>query len=144
VTIHHKYSNPQHTRNYPLAQAKDLFPTLIVWHIHMTSGSIERDPKLRWAVDYWRSVTTANTSITNNINNQMDLNILSNLRTYVSNKKTKLNHLATELIVKVQYGDKLNKSRNLKALTIDTGSSGCIILNEFTAGIHHKESEDSQ
>jgi hypothetical protein len=27
---------------------------------------------------------------------------------------------------------------------IDTGSSGCIILNEFTAGIHHKQSEDSQ
>jgi hypothetical protein len=73
----------------------------------------------------------------------MDLNILSNLCTHVSNKKAKLNHLATELIVEVRYRDKLNKSRNLKAL-IDTGSSGCIILNEFTAGIHHKQSEDSQ
>jgi hypothetical protein len=77
---------------------------------------------------------------TNNIiNQQMDLNILSNLRTHVSNKKAKLNHLATEVIVEVQYGDKLNKSCNLKAL-IDTSSSGCIILNEFTAGIHDKQS----
>jgi hypothetical protein len=38
-------------------------------------------------------------------------------------KKAKLNHLATELIIEVRYGDKLNKSGNLKAL-IDTGSSG--------------------
>jgi hypothetical protein len=34
-------------------------------------------------------------------------------------------------------------SRNLKAL-IDTGSSGCIVLNEFTKGIHHKQSENPQ
>jgi transposase InsO family protein len=143
VTIHYKYSNPPRTRNYPLAQAKDLFPTLIAWHIHMTSGSTETDPKLSWAIDHWRSVTTANTTISDNDNSQMDLNILSNLRTHISNKKAKLTHLATELIVEVRYGDKLNKSRNLKAL-IDTGSSGCIILNEFTAGIHHKKSEDAQ
>lgn len=54
-----------------------------------------------------------------------------------------MSHLATELIVEVRYGDKLNRSHNLKAL-IDTGLSGCIILNEFTAGIHQKQSEDSQ
>ncbi len=98
---------------------------------------------MHWAIDHWRSVTTANTTISDNDNSQMDLNILSNLRTHISNKKAKLTHLATELIVEVRYGDKLNKSRNLKAL-IDTGSSGCIILNEFTAGIHHKKSEDAQ
>jgi predicted aspartyl protease len=49
----------------------------------------------------------------------------------------------TKLIVEVRYGHKLNQSRNLKAL-IDTGPSGCIILNEFTAGINHKIREDSQ
>ena len=63
MTIHYKYSNPPRTRNYPLAQAKDLFPTLIAWHIHMTSGSTETDPKLSWAIDHWRSVTTANTTM---------------------------------------------------------------------------------
>jgi hypothetical protein len=62
----------------------------------------------------------------------------------VSKKKTKLNHIATQLTIKVLwYIDKLNKSHNLKAL-IDTGLSGCIILNEFTTGIHHKQSEASQ
>jgi hypothetical protein len=82
-----------------LTQAKDLFPTLIAWDIHMTSGSTETDPKLSWAIDHLRSVTTVNTSMPDNINNQMDLNIISNLRTNISNKKAKLTHLATELIV---------------------------------------------
>jgi hypothetical protein len=54
----------------------------------MTSGSTETDPKLRLAIDHWRSVTTANTSMSDNINNQMDLDILSNLRAYFSNKKS--------------------------------------------------------
>jgi hypothetical protein len=44
----------------------------------------------------------------------------------------------------VRDGEKLNKSRNLKAL-MDTSLSGCVILNEFVdAGIHHKQSEGSQ
>ncbi len=54
-----------------------------------------------------------------------------------------MDHVTTELIVEIRYGDQLNKGRNLKAL-IDTGSSGCIILNEFTIGIHHKKCEKSQ
>ena len=139
VTIHYKNSRPPRLLNYPLAQAKDLFPTLIAWHIHMTSGSSTSDPKLRWAVDHWRSVTTRNVP---EIDIQ-DLNILSNLRAQASNKKAKLSHLSTEIIVEIRHGEKLNKRRNLKAL-IDTGSSGCIILNEFTAGIHHKQSEGTQ
>jgi hypothetical protein len=75
--------------------------------------------------------------------NFLDLNILSNLRHQVINKKAKHYHVVTELIVEVRYGHKLNQNRNLKAL-IDSGSSGCIILNEFTAGINHKIREDSQ
>jgi hypothetical protein len=129
--------------DYPLAQAKNLVPTLIAWHIHMTSGSNKSDPKLCWAVDHWRSITMANI-LENHNNGLQDLNILSNLHTTrVSNKKAMLSHPVTELIVKVRYGEKLNKRHNLKAL-IDTGSSGCIILDEFTMGIHHKQSEDSQ
>jgi hypothetical protein len=73
----------------------------------------------------------------------LELNILSKLHNQISNKKPKLNHTVTELIVEVRYGEKLKKSRNLKAL-IDTGSSGCIILNEFIAGIQHQKSENSQ
>ena len=142
VTVHYKYSNPTILSDYPLAQAKDLFPTLIAWHIHMASGDDTSDPKLRWAVEHWRAVTRPQVSETD-ANNVQDLNILSNLRTRLSNKKTKLSHLTTELIVEVRYGEKLNKRRNLKAL-IDTGSSGCIILNEFTKGIHHQRGEDSQ
>jgi hypothetical protein len=72
-----------------------------------------------------------------------DLNILSSLRNQVSNKKPKLKHASTELTVEMRHGEKLNKGRNLKALT-DTGSSGCVILNEFVAGIHHKQSEGPQ
>jgi hypothetical protein len=106
----------------------------------MTSGSKKVDPKLCWAIDYWKSSITISEQETNN---ELDLNILSNLRNQVSHKKTKLNHVATELIVEVRYGDKLNKSCNLEAL-IDTGSSGCIILTEVTTGIHHKQSEASQ
>jgi hypothetical protein len=68
VTIHYKYSNPARTRNYPLAQARDLFPTLIAYHIHMTSGSTETDPRLSWAIDHWRSVTTADTTMSDNDN----------------------------------------------------------------------------
>jgi hypothetical protein len=123
---------------YPLRQAKDLFPDIIAYHVIMTSGSGETDPKLRWAVDHWRYMTTSNTLRDEmNVENDLyDLNILSSLRNQVSNKKAKSKHIATELIVEIRHGEKLNKSRNLKAL-IDTGSSGCIILNEFTAGIHH-------
>jgi hypothetical protein len=72
-----------------------------------------------------------------------DLNMLSELRDQVSNKKIKLSHATAELTVEARHGHKLDKSRNLKAL-IDTGSSGCIILNEFTVGINHKRSEDPQ
>jgi hypothetical protein len=140
VTIHYKYSNPVRMHDYPLAQAKDLFPTLIAHHIYMTSGSNTSDPKLLWAVDLWRSITTPSNL---EDNTYMDLSILSNLRTHASNKKVKLTHPTTELIVEIKHGKKLNQSRNLKAL-IDTGSSGCIILNEFTKGIHHKQSESPQ
>jgi hypothetical protein len=110
VTVHYKYSNSPQICDYLLAQAKDLFPTLIAWHIHMTSGSTETDPKLLWAIDHWRSTTTANRPTNYAMNQQMDLNVLYNLRTHVSNKKAKLNHLATELIVKVGYGDNSNKT----------------------------------
>jgi hypothetical protein len=140
VTVHHRYSNPVRINNYPLAQAKDLFPTVIAHHIYMTSGNTTSDPKLLWAVDLWRTMITPRNL---RDDTQMDLNILSKLRTFNNNKKIKLTHLTTELIVEVKYGNKLNQSRNLKAL-IDTGSSGCIILNEFTKGIHHKQSENSQ
>jgi hypothetical protein len=51
VTIHYQYSNPAQTCDYPLAQARNLFPTLIGWHIVITSGSKEVDPKLCWAID---------------------------------------------------------------------------------------------
>jgi hypothetical protein len=116
---------------YPLRQAKDLFPDIIAYHVIMTSGSGETDPKLRWAVNHWRYMTTSNTLRDEiNVENDLyDLNILSSLRNQVSNKKAKSKHIATELIVEIRHGKKLNKSRNLKAL-IDTGSSGCI---------HHKK-----
>jgi hypothetical protein len=87
---------------------------------------------------------TSNTPGQDDKNNLYDLNILSSLRNQVSNKKAKSKHVATKLIVKVRHGEKLNKSRNLKALIDTAGSSGCIILNVFTAGIHHKQNEDSQ
>jgi hypothetical protein len=43
----------------------------------MNSGSNEMDPKLHWAIDYWRSITMSNTSEDeiNNQNNLHDLNI---------------------------------------------------------------------
>jgi hypothetical protein len=84
----------------PLAQAEDFFPTLIAWHIFMTSGSNEMDPKLRWAVDHCSSITVP-ILLENNTNIQQDLNILSNLRTHASNKRIKLTHLTTELIIKI-------------------------------------------
>jgi hypothetical protein len=43
-----------------LSFGSSIFPTLIEWHIHMASGSTLTDPKLCWAIDHWRSVTTAN------------------------------------------------------------------------------------
>jgi hypothetical protein len=66
----------------------------------MTSGSGETDSKLRWAVDYWRYMTTSNTlrNEMNNRNDLYDLNILSSLCNQVSNKKAKSN-VPTELIV---------------------------------------------
>jgi hypothetical protein len=106
----------------------------------MTSGSNTSDPKLLWAADLWIYMTTPRNL---RDNTYLDLSILSNLRTFTNNKKAKLTHLTTELIVEVKYGNKLDQSHNLKAL-IDTGLSDCIILNEFTKGIHHKQAEDSQ
>ena len=100
VTIHYKNSSPPRTREYPLAQARDLFPALIVWHIFMTASTEIADPKLQWAVDLWRSITTVNV-LENNQHDLIDLNMLSSLRTQVSYKKAKLSHLATELIVEV-------------------------------------------
>jgi predicted aspartyl protease len=94
------------------------------------------NPRLAWTVDFWDRMIAPSPDLN-------DLNILSNLRNQMSNKKSKLTHATTEVVVEVRYGHKLDKSRNLKAL-IDTGSSGCIILNEFTEGIHHKRSEDPQ
>jgi hypothetical protein len=76
----------------------------------MTPGSNKSDPKLHWAVDHWRSITMANTLE----NSLQDLNILSNLRTQVSNKKAKLSHLVTELIMEVRYGEKLKKCSDIE------------------------------
>jgi hypothetical protein len=90
VTIHYKYFNPIRMHNYPLAQAKDLFPTLIAWHIHVTSGSNTTDPKLCWEVDHWTSITMPN-RLENDSHMQLDLNILSNLGTHVSNNKNQIN-----------------------------------------------------
>jgi hypothetical protein len=75
--------------------------------------------------------------------NLNDLNILSKLRDQVSNKKIESSHATTELTVETRCGHKSYESRNLKA-SIDTGSSGCVILNELTVGINHKRSEDPQ
>jgi hypothetical protein len=131
---------------YPYSQAKELFPAILTWHQMWTSGRnvahpLYGNPKLAWTVDFWdRMIAPLDPNLLN-LNN--DQNILSKLRNVVTNKKTKLSHATTEIIVEVRYGDKLDKSRNLKAL-IDTGSSGCIILNEFTIGIHHKRSENPQ
>jgi hypothetical protein len=62
----------------------------------------------------------------------------------VSNEKMKLTHVTAELIVEIRCGDKsLDKSRNQK-VSINTGSSACVVLNEFTKGIPHKQSEDPQ
>jgi hypothetical protein len=75
ITVHVKYSNPTQTNEYPLMQANALFPALLAWHIAMTSGSNETDPKLCWATDYWKSVNTSN-SLENEINNQHDIHNL--------------------------------------------------------------------
>ena len=101
VTIHCKYSNPIRMHHYPLAQAKDLFPTLIAWHVFMMSGSNETDPELCWAIDHWRSITAPNL-LGNNMDVQHNLNILSNVRTHASNKIIKLTYLSTELIVDIR------------------------------------------
>jgi hypothetical protein len=88
VTIHYKYSNPPRMHNYPLAQAKDLFHTLIASHIFMMSGRNKPDPKLRWAVDYWKSISTANIS-EGNMNNQHNLMDLDIYLIYVLELATK-------------------------------------------------------
>jgi hypothetical protein len=59
------------------------------------------DPHLAWTVDFWDNMT-APYDASADLN---DLNILSNLRNQVSNKKAKLTHAITEVIV--GYGDKL-------------------------------------
>jgi hypothetical protein len=68
---------------YPITQAKDLFPALIAYHVIMTSGSGETDPKLHWAVDYyWRYMTTSNTS-RDEMNDKMISMILIFYQVYV-------------------------------------------------------------
>jgi hypothetical protein len=146
--VHWKHSDPIILKKYPLSQAKELFPSAIAWHTVMTSGSEEDDPKLKWCLECWKAFKKTLPRLKEDEPNGSspslnDLNILSSSRNQVSNKKPKLKHASTELIVEMRHGEKLNKSRNLKALT-DTGSSGCIILNEFVAGIHHKQSEGPQ
>ena len=130
------------TLPYPYTQAKELFPAIMAYHQIATSGRAAAhprfgNPRLAWAVDFWDRMTAP---LPSNLN---DINILSNLRNQVSNKKVKTTHFTTELIVEIRHGHKLKKSRNLKAL-IDTGSSGCIILNDSTKGIDHKTIEDPQ
>ena len=130
------------TLPYPYTQAKELFPAIMAYHQIATAGRAAAhprfgNPRLAWAVDFWDRMTAP---LPSNLN---DINILSNLRNQVSNKKIKTTHFTTELIVEIRHGHKLKKSRNLKAL-IDTGSSGCIILNDSTKGIDHKTIEDPQ
>jgi hypothetical protein len=72
-----------------------------------------------------------------------DLNTLSKSRDQVSDKKIKSSHATAESTVEAGCGHKLDESRDLKA-SIDTGSSGCVILNGLTIGINHKRSEDPQ
>jgi hypothetical protein len=67
----------------------------------MMSGNNETDPKLRWAVDHWRSITLPNLLETNT-SIQHNLNILSNIGTHASNKIIKLTYLSTELIVDIR------------------------------------------
>jgi hypothetical protein len=130
-----------------LSQAKELFPQATAWHAVMTTGSKEDDPKLMWCSECWKAFKKTSPRLKDepcgSSSGLDDLNILSSLRDQVSNKKPKLKHASTKLIVELRHGEKLNKSRNPKA-SMDTGSSGCIILNEFVAGIHHKQSEGPQ
>jgi hypothetical protein len=127
----------------PHSQAKELFPAMLAWHEMWTRGRSAAHPicvipRLAWTVACWDRMTAPLNPPNPTLSDPNDLNILSNSRNTMSNKKMKLTHATTKLIVEVRHGDKLDKSRNPKA-PIDTGSSGCIILNEFTKGIHHKK-----
>jgi hypothetical protein len=127
----------------PCSQGKELFPATLAWHQMWTGGRVAAHPiygipRLAWTVACWDRMTAPLPPPNPTLPDPNDLNILSNLRDTMSNKEMKLTHPTTELILEIRNGDKLDKSRNLKAL-IDTGSFGCIIRNEFTKGVHHKK-----
>jgi hypothetical protein len=88
----------------------------------MQSGSEEDDPKLEWCLECWKAFKKTLPRLKDEPSGSSpslnDLNILSSLRYQVSNKKPKLKHASTELIVEIRCGEKLNKSRNLKALML--------------------------
>jgi hypothetical protein len=56
VEAHWKYSNPIILKKHPLSQAKELFPSGIAWHVVMTPGSKEDDPKLKWCLGTLESI----------------------------------------------------------------------------------------
>jgi hypothetical protein len=70
-----------------------------------------------------------------------DLNLLSKSCDQVRDLKKKSSHTTAELTVGTRHRHKSDKSRDPKA-SIDTGSSGRVILNELTVGINHKRSQD--
>jgi hypothetical protein len=101
VYVHAKGAN--FTVPHLLSQAKELFPAVAAWHVMRTSGreSASSDPRLAWTVDLWDRMTASFNPTLSNLN---DLNTLSELRNQVSNKKIKLSHATTELIVEIRHG----------------------------------------
>ncbi len=105
VYVHAKGAN--FNMPHPLSQAKELSPAVVAWHVMRTSGreSASSDPRLAWTVDLWDRMTASFNPTLSDLNN---LNILSELRNQVSNKKMKLSHATTELTVEARHGHKLD------------------------------------
>ena len=84
VYIHCKYTN--FTTPYPFSQAKELFPAIITWHVMQTMGRASivhprfGNPRLAWTVDFWDRMKAPSPDLN-------DLNMLSNPRDQMSNKK---------------------------------------------------------
>jgi hypothetical protein len=139
-TVHMNRKSDHAVIQCPCSQAKELFPAMLAWHEMWTGGGsaahpVCEIPRLAWTVAcHWDHMTAPLPPPSPDPN---DLNIRSNSCDATSNKKMKLTH------VEARCGDKLDESRKPKAL-IDTGSSGCVILNEFTKGAHHRKSEVPQ
>jgi hypothetical protein len=71
VEVHRKHSNPMQLKNILCRKPKNYFLLRSPWHVVITSGSEENDPKLlKWCLEHWKAFKKTLPSLEDETNNK--------------------------------------------------------------------------